>query len=193
MRLFGTTFADPDDDDGRESIYDSFDSLTGSTADRLRHVANRITCRWLLRLDMPRVLAIEELSCENPMHEREFSDLLKIGNTVARVAEIDGHVCGFSVYSLGKRSISLLNLAVDPDFRRNGVGRKLIGKLVEALSANRRHKIDVRVRERNLAGLLFLKACGFLATGTDREWYTDTQEDAILMSLDMNHNGSTFV
>lgn len=182
--LFGTMFADPndpdDDGDGTESIYSNLDH---SHSRDLSRVANRITTRWLIRLDMPRVLMIEECSHERPMYEREFLGLLKIGNTVARVAEVDGYVAGFVVYSLGKHSFDLLDIAVHPDFRRNGVGRKLLDYIAERMSTNRRHRIDCYVRETNLAGLLFLKSCGFLAVASERDWFTDTREDGILMRL----------
>lgn len=98
-------------------------------------------------------------------------------NTIAMVAEYGGKVLGFMVYELHKTRIELLRLAVRPGFRREGVGRQIVAKLVGKLGV-RRDLIALHVRESCLDAQLFLRDCGFRAVDVVRGCYADTGEDA---------------
>ena len=57
----------------------------------------------------------------------------------------------------------------------------MVAKLVGKLSAQRRNRITLEVRETNLPAQLFFRQCGFRAVSVLREFYEDTPEDAYLM------------
>ena len=63
------------------------------------------------------------------------------------VADYDDMVVGFMVYELHKTRLSVLDIAVDPDMRRKGVGTVLVDKLKGKLSLDRRNRIALEVRE----------------------------------------------
>ena len=65
--------------------------------------------------------------------------------------------------------------------RRRGVGTQMVRKLVGKLSAQRRTKILLEVRETNLAAQLFFRDASFRAISVLRDYYEDTPEDAYLM------------
>lgn len=120
--------------------------------------------RWMIRRDLPEVLAIEAASFEFAWSEEDFLRALRQRNCIGMVAEINGDaVIGYMVYELHKYAIAITNMAVEPHFRRRGVGRAMVTKLKSKLSSHRRTSIDVLVRETNLAGQLFLRDCGFRA------------------------------
>lgn len=137
--------------------------------------------RWMIRRDMPSVLAIEEASFEFPWSEEEFIRCLRQRNCIGMVAEHDDEVVGFMIYELHKNRLHLLNFAVDPEFRRTTVGCSMINKLISKLSADRRNRIMLEVRETNLDAQLFFKQLGFRAISVLRDYYEDTTEDAYLM------------
>jgi ribosomal-protein-alanine N-acetyltransferase len=56
-----------------------------------------------------------------------------------------------------------------------------VQKLISKLAYQRRNRIQLEVRETNLAAQLFLKHLGFRATGVLRSFYEDSTEDAFLM------------
>lgn len=137
--------------------------------------------RWMIRRDMPSVLAIEESSFEFPWSEEEFIRCLRQRNCIGMVAERDDEVVGFMIYELHKNRLHLLNFAVAPFCRREAVGKSMIEKLVSKLSLERRNRIMLEVRETNLDAQLFFKDLGFRAISVLRDFYEDTTEDAYLM------------
>lgn len=144
-------------------------------------IESPIHIRWMIRRDMPEVSAIEEKSFDFPWSEEEFIRCLRQRNCVGMVAERDDKVVGFMIYELHKNRLHLLNFAVDPAYRREGVGSAMLEKLTSKLSHKRRHKITLETRESNLPAQLFLKKNGFRAISVLRDFYEDTTEDAYLM------------
>ncbi len=117
----------------------------------------RVHIRWMIRRDMPEVLAIEHASFEFPWCEEEFLRVLRQRNCIGMVAEYGERVVGFMIYELHKNKLHVLDFATHPEFRRQGVGHQMIGKLVGKLSSHRRTRIAVYVRETNLASQLFYR------------------------------------
>ena len=141
----------------------------------------RVHIRWMIRRDMPEVLEIEERSFEFPWTEEDFIRCLRQRNCIGMVAEHDEHVVGFMIYELHKTRLHILNFAVNPAFRRRGVGEAMVGKLISKLSPQRRNHIRLEVRETNLPAQLFFKNSGFVATSVLKDFYDDTTEDAYVM------------
>jgi ribosomal-protein-alanine N-acetyltransferase len=98
------------------------------------------------------------------------------------VAECDEQVVGFMIYELNRNVLHVLNFAVRSDFRRRGLGTQMLDKLVGKLSQQRRTRIDLEVRESNLAAQLFFRRSGFRAITVLRDFYEDTTESAYVMS-----------
>ncbi len=139
--------------------------------------------RWMIRRDMPSVIDIEGGSFEFPWSEEEFIRALRQRNCIGMVAELNEIVVGFMVYELHKNRLHILNFAVHRDYRRNGVGKAMIEKLVGKLSRQRRSRILLEVRETNLQAQLFFREVGFQAVSVLRDYYEDTDEDAYVMQL----------
>ena len=137
--------------------------------------------RWMIRRDMPSVLEIEKGSFEFPWSEEEFIRCLRQRNCIGMVAESNEEVTGFMIYELDKNKLHLLNFAVHPKFRRSGVGRAMIEKLVSKLTNQRRSRITLEVRETNLQAQIFFRELGFRAISVLRQYYEDTPEDAYIM------------
>jgi len=138
-----------------------------------------VDLRWLMRRDLPEVLAIERQSFEWPWSEDDYAACLRRRTTLAIVAETQDQVVGLYVCNLAKSHVKLLNLAVAADARRRCVGSQLVGKIVSKLSPQRRTKILVDVCERNLGAQLFFRALGFVALGMLPAPYAETDDDAI--------------
>ena len=139
--------------------------------------------RWMIRRDMPEVLAIENRSFEFPWSDEDFIRCLRQRNCIGMVAEYDERVVGFMIYELHKNRLHVLNFAVRPEFRRRGVGHSMIRKLIGKLSDQRRNRILLEIRETNLDAQLFFRDCGFRAISVLREFYEDSPEDAYLMQF----------
>lgn len=141
----------------------------------------RVHIRWMIRRDMPEVLQTEQLSFEYPWTEEDFLRCLRQRNCIGMVAEQGEKVVGFMIYELHKSKLHILNFAVHPGYRRQGVGAQMVGKLVSKLSSHRRTRITLEVRETNLAAQLFFARQEFRAVRVLRAFYEDSGEDAFLM------------
>ncbi len=137
--------------------------------------------RWMIRRDMPAVLAIENQSFEFSWTEDDFIRCLRQRNCIGMVAEQDDKVVGFMIYELHKNRLHVLNFAVGVESRRQGVGNAMVSKLLSKLSHERRNRIMLEVRETNLDAQLFFKNLGFRAISVLRDFYDDSVEDAYLM------------
>jgi len=150
-----------------------------------------LNVRWMIARDLDRVMAIERESFEFPWSRKQLVGCLRQRNVVGKVAEFDDRVVGYMIYELKRGRITVLNLAVDPAERRRGIARRMVGKLAAMLKAGYRNRITLIVRETNLAGQLFFRACGFRAVTVLRRFYDDTPEDAYGMAywIPSNENG----
>lgn len=141
----------------------------------------RVHIRWMIRRDMPEVLAIEQEGFEFPWSEEDFIRCLRQRNCIGMVAEHDERVIGFMIYELHKTRLHILNFAVNRACRRRGIGTQMVSKLIGKLSSQRRTRIMLEVRETNLDAQLFFRGSGFRAVSVLRSYYDDTPEDAYLM------------
>jgi ribosomal-protein-alanine N-acetyltransferase len=144
----------------------------------------RMHVRWMIRRDMNEVLGIEQEAFEFPWSEEDFTRCLRQRNCIGMVAEIADSVVAFMIYELHRTRLHVLNIAVARSHRRLGIGTQMMRKLAGKLSPDRRDRIVLEVRERNLPAQLFLRAQGFLAISVLKDFYQDTTEDAYLMQLD---------
>ena len=140
-----------------------------------------IPIRWLIRCDMVDVLRIESASFDNPWIEDDFLNVMRQRNCNGMVAELAGRVVGFMIYELHKGNLEILDFAVDPRYRRQGVGRKMVDRLKAKLSQQGRTELRLLVRERNLVAQLFFRSQEFLAVDVLSNEYDDTDEDAYVM------------
>jgi [ribosomal protein S18]-alanine N-acetyltransferase len=140
-----------------------------------------IHVRWMIRRDMPQVLAIEQSSFEFPWAEEDFFRCLRQRNCIGMVAESGEELLGFMIYELHRNRLHLLNFAVAEEARRRGIGGQMLDKLINKLSNQRRNRIMLEVRETNLSAQLFFRQRGFKAISVLRDFYDDTTEDAYLM------------
>ena len=170
----------------RESDFHESDDERGSSSEDNRRRKGDVgqLCvhiRWMIRRDMPEVLDIEGQSFEFPWGEEDFIRCLRQRNCIGMVSEFEEKVVGFMIYELHKTRLHILNFAVNPDFRRKAVGESMMGKLISKLSAQRRNRILLEVRETNLPAQMFFRNQGFRAVSVLRDFYDDTTEDAYLM------------
>ena len=96
------------------------------------------------------------------------------------VAVSDGRVAGFAVARrVAEGESELLNLAVDPAFRRRGVARRLVAEL----TASHPGTLWLEVRESNSGARKFYKLLGFCEAGCRLGYYSDSSESAIVMNV----------
>lgn len=75
----------------------------------------------------------------------------------------------------------MMNLAVDPDYRKQGIGETLVAKLIELLMAEQVHCLTLEVRASNAPAIALYEKMGFLQVGRRPNYYHHPKEDALIM------------
>lgn len=119
------------------------------------------------------VIRISADSYDEPWTEDQLATLLKQRTIIGLVYEVNQQVVGYIIYELYKGSLTILNIAVDPRFRRKGIGTLLLNRLKEKLRVLGRQFLDIDSSETCLSAHLFLKYNGFKAVGINRQQYGD--------------------
>lgn len=91
--------------------------------------------------------------------------------------EIEGFICGRRVLDEGE----ILNLAVNPEFRRKGVGAALVQALLEVFAKDRVVQVFLEVRESNTAAIAFYQRVNFRLTGKRPAYYQNPVEAALVL------------
>ena len=138
--------------------------------------------------DVPAVHEIDHLSFSLPWPERAFR--YEVGsNPIARcwVAEQEGRIVAMLVLWMIIDEAHVATIATHPDLRRQGIGEEL---LLTALAAARDEgavRAFLEVRAGNAGAQALYRKYGFVDDGVRPRYYKDNNEDALLMSLDLEH------
>lgn len=140
--------------------------------------------------DLPAVTALDKLSFTLPWPERSFRFELT-ENQAARcwVAELDGKIVGMLVAWMLVDEAHIATLATHPDYRRQGIAKKLLTYTLRYMSREGATNSFLEVREGNNAAQEMYKTFGYQEVGRRKRYYKDNDEDAILMSLEGLHVG----
>lgn len=117
--------------------------------------------RWMIGLDMPDVIEIEEQTFPDPWKTRDLRRFVRQRYSIALVVLDRGRLVGYVFYTLSPDGTRIRRMAVAPRVRRQGIGRAIITKLV-----GKGKPLRIDVSEWHDKAHLFLRATGFIATGT---------------------------
>jgi ribosomal-protein-alanine N-acetyltransferase len=150
---------------------------------------------WSLRPatedDLPRVLELERLCHPEPgnawTEENLRAELLKPYGRflVLTDDETDERISGYIVFWMMFDECHILNVAVDPEHRRRGIGRCLVRRAVGESVKKDFRKILLDVRKSNVGAAALYQGAGFVITHIRKGFYSNG-EDAYQMALYMD-------
>jgi ribosomal-protein-alanine N-acetyltransferase len=100
------------------------------------------------------------------------------------VAEADGRILGTLVLWLILDEAHIATIATHPDFRRQGIGERILIEALRAAYAEGARRAFLEVRAGNAAAQAMYRKYGFDVTGLRPHYYKDNNEDAVLMTLE---------
>ena len=135
--------------------------------------------------DIPAVIDLDQKSFSLPWPERSFRFELT-DNPASRcwVADLDGKIVGMIVVWLIIEEAHVATVATHPDYRRQGIGKRLLAYALRHMIPDGARSSFLEVRESNLAAQEMYRKFGYEVTGRRRRYYRDNDEDAILMNLE---------
>jgi ribosomal-protein-alanine N-acetyltransferase len=126
------------------------------------------------------VSGIERASFADPWAARDFREALGAA-TLFLVSVRAERVQGYVVARRAADEGEILNLAVAPQNRRQGVGRALARQALEALRTSGAAVVYLEVRESNAAARRLYEGLGFQSVGRRVRYYRDPTEDAVVL------------
>ena len=130
--------------------------------------------------DLPQVIAIERRAFPTPWSLAMFVLELSKPTGLCLAALREGRLCGYTVCSRYDLDWHIMNIAVDPRYRREGIASALLAELYRrADDAQARFTLEVR-RSNDEAIALYMRD-GFRIAGMRRRYYQDNGEDALIM------------
>ncbi len=137
--------------------------------------------------DIPRILEIERQVFSSPWNEEVFlQELNQIRVSRSFIAVNNNIIAGYVIAWFVADEIHLINIAVDPGYRRKGIGSGLLSFIIKLAEVEGRKLITLEVRLSNTAAQGFYKSFSFHIMGIRKGYYSDNQEDALLMMLDVD-------
>jgi ribosomal-protein-alanine N-acetyltransferase len=137
--------------------------------------------------DAPVLAAFAARCASHPWSESAFRGALRggAGERVAVLRDAGRVPVGFCVWQEVADEAHVHNVAVDPERRRTGLGRRLVRVCLGLATSRgaRRAFLDVRVG--NVAARGLYGCLGFRETGRRASYYAEPTEDALLMEADL--------
>ncbi len=133
--------------------------------------------------DLEMVLEIERSSFPAPWTRRLFEETLSSKISLAFVLEEEGILLGYLVLYTVEDEAHILNVALAPQFRGKGYGTALLSGIVTFVSGKGVRQFFLEVREGNRKAINLYTRHGFETIGKRRRYYTETNEDALVMRL----------
>ncbi|MFN8218961.1 MAG: ribosomal protein S18-alanine N-acetyltransferase [Fimbriimonadales bacterium] len=132
---------------------------------------------------LPAILEIEAEANTSPWSERSFRNELVNPQSIFRVVLSDGAVAGFGSVWLCIDEAHITNIAIAKNFRRKGIGRKLMVELLTLAREAGMGCSTLEVRASNLPAIALYERLGYVQASIRRGYYPDNHEDAVIMWL----------
>jgi ribosomal-protein-alanine N-acetyltransferase len=97
-------------------------------------------------------------------------------------------LAGYIVGRIGADELHINNVAVREIYRRQGIGRALLNRILEAGKEVGIPRAFLELRAGNAAALALYTESGFRVTSRRGKYYTEPVEDALVMTIELMQN-----
>ena len=134
--------------------------------------------------DVERVEEIEKLCFSIPWSQKQFIDELSLNShahyhVIKHKQQIVGYMGLWKIIDEGH----ITNIAINPNFKRMGFGSFLLKHVLDFCISENINSLTLEVRKSNTPAIELYKKYGFAESGIRKAYYSDNNEDAIIMWL----------
>ncbi|MBN2724898.1 MAG: ribosomal protein S18-alanine N-acetyltransferase [Deltaproteobacteria bacterium] len=136
------------------------------------------------------ILDIERMSFTTPWSRDAFISELSIPHSfsVGIKSRKYNSILAFAVFWLIDDEVHILNIAVNPQFRKKGLARYLLSSIITQAKSVLCKFVFLEVRPSNKSALALYESMNFVFVGKRPGYYSDTGEDALLYTLYLEDN-----
>lgn len=132
--------------------------------------------------DVDEIVEIEKLSFSTPWSRSALLGELRYPRqAVYLVARVKGRVVGYVGMWAVVNEGHITNIAVHPVYRGQGVGTRLLSFLIAVAESREINALTLEVRQSNVRARRLYERMGFVASGIRTGYYSDNNEDAVIM------------
>jgi ribosomal-protein-alanine N-acetyltransferase len=128
------------------------------------------------------VVAIEKQSFSDPWSEESFLVELDLPFSWVWVAKIKNRLTGYCCCWEIEGELQIANLAVHPEFRNQGIGKKILQEILNRACQRKVKKVTLEVRESNQAALKLYRGFDFSEVGRRKKYYRKPTEDGLILA-----------
>ena len=130
---------------------------------------------------IPAVAQLEQVNFSMPWSENVLQAELDNPLSLWLVALDDGQVVGYIGSQIVPDEADMMNLAVQDAYRRQGIARELVSKLLARLKEMNVRSLTLEVRASNVPAIALYEALGFQEVGRRPGYYKKPKEDALIL------------
>jgi len=137
--------------------------------------------------DIPEVISIEKQVYTHPWTEGIFNDCIRVGYNCWVYVE-HNQLLAYGLVSIAANEAHILNLCVDPDRQGQGLGKRMLYKLMQLSEERLSDSIFLEVRESNRVAQKLYEQEGFNRIGLRKDYYPgdEGREDAFVYAKALN-------
>ena len=127
------------------------------------------------------IAELEKLCFSDPWSANSIASELENKLAFWLVATEGDRVAGYIGSQTVMDETDMMNVAVHPDYRRNGIAEALVNDLVENLKKMGSHCLTLEVRASNMPAITLYEKLGFSEIGRRKNYYRNPREDALIL------------
>ena len=127
------------------------------------------------------VAELEKICFADPWSEKSVASELDNIWALWLVAVEDDRVIGYIGSQTSIDETDVMNVAVHPDYRRQGIAEALIASLLNDLKEQGSHSLTLEVRASNVPAITLYEKLGFAEVGRRKNYYRNPKEDALIL------------
>ena len=139
---------------------------------------------------VPQIALLERECFADPWSQQSIASELHNPLSLWLVAQEGQTLLGYVGSQTCLDETDMMNIAVSPASRRQGVARALIEALVSALRERGSKQLTLEVRASNYPAIALYGSRGFRGVGRRKNYYEHPKEDAIIMTKEFEHHGT---
>lgn len=140
-----------------------------------------MTIQKMTASQVPQIAALERACFSDPWSERSVASELRNPLSLWLVALEGDTVAGYVGSQAVLGEADMMNLAVNPDYRRQGIGERLVSELLRQLQEAQVHCLTLEVRASNAPAIALYGKLGFSQVGRRPNYYEKPREDALIL------------
>lgn len=131
-----------------------------------------------------KIYTLETACFSDPWSLAAVENQLKSESSVWLITEENGVPCGYALGSIICGEAELYRIAVSSDFRRKGLGERILSEFLEKCRSRDGEKVFLEVRSRNTPAISLYRKAGFEEISVRKGYYGD--DDAVIFAKILN-------